>query len=52
MTVLHSDTALSPLGLDTYGSRSLSVGGVAIAMAADKVIDKAADRGSPVRGLA
>ena len=28
--VLHSDTAISPLGLDTYGSRSLAVGGVAI----------------------
>jgi len=41
VTVLHSDTALSPLGLDTYGSRSLSVGGVAISMAADKVIEKA-----------
>ncbi len=41
VTVLHSDTALSPLGMDTYGSRSLAVGGVAIAMAADKVIDKA-----------
>ncbi len=41
VTVLHSDTALSPLGLDTYGSRSLAVGGTAIAMAADKVIDKA-----------
>jgi carbon-monoxide dehydrogenase large subunit len=39
--VLHSDTALSPLGLDTYGSRSLPVGGVAIALACDKVIDKA-----------
>ena len=39
--VLHSDTAKSPLGLDTYGSRSLAVGGVAIAMAADKVIEKA-----------
>ncbi|MGA1346532.1 MAG: xanthine dehydrogenase family protein molybdopterin-binding subunit [Ilumatobacteraceae bacterium] len=39
--VLHSDTAIAPLGLDTYGSRSLSVGGVAIAMACDKVIDKA-----------
>ena len=25
--VLHSDTAISPLGLDTYGSRSLAVGG-------------------------
>ncbi len=39
--VLHSDTALSPLGMDTYGSRSLSVGGVAIEMAAQKVLDKA-----------
>ncbi|MDE0614092.1 MAG: molybdopterin-dependent oxidoreductase [bacterium] len=39
--VLHSDTAISPLGLDSYGSRSLSVGGTAVYMAADKVIDKA-----------
>jgi aerobic carbon-monoxide dehydrogenase large subunit len=39
--VLHSDTAISPLGLDTYGSRSLAVGGVAIDLACDKVIDKA-----------
>ncbi len=39
--VLHSDTAHSPLGMDTYGSRSLSVGGVAISMACDKVIAKA-----------
>jgi aerobic carbon-monoxide dehydrogenase large subunit len=39
--VLHSDTAISPLGLDTYGSRSLSVGGTAVYLAADKVVDKA-----------
>ena len=39
--VLHSDTAISPTGMDTYGSRSLAVGGTAIVMAADKVIDKA-----------
>jgi carbon-monoxide dehydrogenase large subunit len=39
--VLHSDTALSPLGLDTYGSRSLVVGGVAIDKALDKVLEKA-----------
>ncbi|MCF7552871.1 xanthine dehydrogenase family protein molybdopterin-binding subunit [Pseudonocardia sp. WMMC193] len=39
--VLHGDTASSPKGLDTYGSRSLVVGGIAITMAADKVIDKA-----------
>jgi aerobic carbon-monoxide dehydrogenase large subunit len=39
--VLHSDTAISPVGLDTYGSRSLAVGGIALAMACDRVIDKA-----------
>ena len=39
--VLHSDTAVAPLGMDTYGSRSLAVGGTAIAMATDKVIAKA-----------
>lgn len=39
--VLHSDTDLSPHGMDTYGSRSLPVGGVAVAMACDRLIDKA-----------
>jgi carbon-monoxide dehydrogenase large subunit len=39
--VLHSDTAISPHGLDTYGSRSLAVGGVAVAMATDEVVAKA-----------
>ena len=39
--VLHSDTAVSPMGMDTYGSRSLPVGGVAVAMATDEVIAKA-----------
>jgi carbon-monoxide dehydrogenase large subunit len=39
--LLHGDTASSPKGLDTYGSRSLAVGGVAIVKAADKVIEKA-----------
>ncbi|GAB3554434.1 carbon-monoxide dehydrogenase large subunit [Actinopolyspora lacussalsi] len=39
--VLHGDTQSSPRGLDTYGSRSLTVGGIAAVHAADKVIDKA-----------
>jgi carbon-monoxide dehydrogenase large subunit len=39
--VLHSDTAVSPLGMDTYGSRSLAVGGTAVLLATDKVIEKA-----------
>jgi aerobic carbon-monoxide dehydrogenase large subunit len=39
--VLHSDTAISPVGMDSYGSRSLPVGGVAVGMAADRVLDKA-----------
>ena len=39
--VLHGDTAVVPLGMDTYGSRSLAVGGVALYHAAEKIIDKA-----------
>jgi len=39
--ILHGDTAVSHKGLDTYGSRSLAVGGIAIVKAADKVIEKA-----------
>ena len=39
--VLHGDTQSSPRGLDTYGSRSLTVGGMAVLAAADKVIEKA-----------
>jgi carbon-monoxide dehydrogenase large subunit len=40
--VLHSDTAIAPLGLDTYGSRSLSVGGTAVYLATERVLAKAA----------
>ena len=39
--VLHGDTQISHKGLDTYGSRSLVVGGEALVLAADKVIEKA-----------
>jgi carbon-monoxide dehydrogenase large subunit len=39
--VLHGDTQVSPRGLDTYGSRSLAVGGMALVAACDKVVDKA-----------
>src|SRR5690606_34061074 len=39
--VLHGDTAISPKGMDTYGSRSLAVGGVALYSACEKVVDKA-----------
>lgn len=39
--VLHGDTQISHKGLDTYGSRSLVVGGEAVVRAADKVIEKA-----------
>ncbi|AKE92049.1 MULTISPECIES: xanthine dehydrogenase family protein molybdopterin-binding subunit [Rhodococcus] len=39
--VLHGDTQTSPKGLDTYGSRSLAVGGMAVVKAAEKVIAKA-----------
>jgi carbon-monoxide dehydrogenase large subunit len=39
--VLHGDTQVSPKGMDTYGSRSLAVGGMALAAACDKVVEKA-----------
>ncbi len=39
--VLHGDTQISPKGMDTYGSRSLAVGGMALVGACDKVIAKA-----------
>ena len=39
--ILHGDTQIAHKGLDTYGSRSLVVGGEALVRAADKVIEKA-----------
>lgn len=40
ISVLHGDTDNSPVGMGTYGSRSLAVGGSAILRAADKIIAK------------
>jgi aerobic carbon-monoxide dehydrogenase large subunit len=39
--VIHGDTASSQLGMDTYGSRSLAVGGIALYHASEKIIAKA-----------
>jgi carbon-monoxide dehydrogenase large subunit len=39
--VLHGDTAITPLGMDTYGSRSVAVGATAIHFAMEKVRAKA-----------
>jgi carbon-monoxide dehydrogenase large subunit len=38
--VIYGDTGRGPFGMDTYGSRTLAVGGEAIARAADRVADK------------
>jgi len=38
--ILHGDTKVSHQGLDTYGSRSLAVGGIAVYKAAERLIDK------------
>ena len=38
--VVHGDTGQVPFGMGTYGSRSLAVGGSAIYMAMEKIIDK------------
>ncbi|MFI6476632.1 xanthine dehydrogenase family protein molybdopterin-binding subunit [Nonomuraea sp. NPDC050663] len=41
VSVLHGDTAISHKGMDTYGSRSLVVGGMAVLQACQKVKEKA-----------
>ena len=41
IALVEGDTGSIPFGNGTWGSRSLSVGGIAIMKAADKVIDKA-----------
>ncbi|WP_101783651.1 xanthine dehydrogenase family protein molybdopterin-binding subunit [Nonomuraea indica] len=41
VTVLHGDTAIAHKGMDTYGSRSLVIGGVAVLQACEKVKAKA-----------
>ena len=49
--VIHGDTGRSPYGMDTYGSRSLAVGGMAILRAAEAVVEKArVIAGAPARG--
>lgn len=39
--VIHGDTNRIPMGWGTYGSRTTPVGGTAMAIASDRVIDKA-----------
>jgi len=39
--IVHGDTANTPMGMGTYGSRSLAVGGSAIVRATEKIIAKA-----------
>ncbi|MDX6748865.1 xanthine dehydrogenase family protein molybdopterin-binding subunit [Geminicoccaceae bacterium 1502E] len=38
--VIHGDTEKTPVGMGTYGSRSLAVGGEALAKACDKLVEK------------
>jgi carbon-monoxide dehydrogenase large subunit len=40
IVVLHGDTATAHFGRDTYGSRGTAVGGSAIVMSIDKIIEK------------
>jgi carbon-monoxide dehydrogenase large subunit len=39
--IVHGDTANTPMGMGTYGSRSLAVGGSAMVRATEKIINKA-----------
>ncbi len=38
--IVHGDTANTPMGMGTYGSRSIAVGGSAMVRAAEKIINK------------
>tara|TARA_R110002126_G_scaffold23617_2_gene82561 strand:- start:2180 stop:4561 length:2382 start_codon:yes stop_codon:yes gene_type:complete len=40
VTVIEGDTEAVPMGTGTFGSRSIAVGGSAIAVAADKIVEK------------
>ncbi len=39
--IVHGDTANTPMGMGTYGSRSLAVGGSALVRATNKIVNKA-----------
>jgi len=39
--IVHGDTGNAPMGMGTYGSRSLAVGGSAMVRATEKIINKA-----------
>ena len=39
--VVHGDTSNTPMGMGTYGSRSIAVGGSAMVRATEKIINKA-----------
>ncbi|MFY0635712.1 MAG: xanthine dehydrogenase family protein molybdopterin-binding subunit [Vannielia sp.] len=39
--IVHGDTSKTPMGMGTYGSRSLAVGGSAMVKATQKIINKA-----------
>ncbi|WP_299878347.1 xanthine dehydrogenase family protein molybdopterin-binding subunit [uncultured Sulfitobacter sp.] len=39
--IVHGDTANTPMGMGTYGSRSIAVGGPAMVRATEKIINKA-----------
>ena len=38
--IVHGDTSKTPMGMGTYGSRSIAVGGSAMVRAAEKIINK------------
>jgi carbon-monoxide dehydrogenase large subunit len=39
--IVHGDTARTPMGMGTYGSRSIAVGGAAMVRATEKIVRKA-----------
>src|SRR3546814_16067294 len=46
--IVHGDTGSVPMGMGTYGPRSLAVGGSAIAKACDKIIENSRKIAAPL----
>src|SRR5436305_6222647 len=51
ITVIHGDTAIVQYGIGTFGSRATAVGGTAVYMAVEKLIEKARQIAAHMMGV-
>ena len=51
VNIIHGDTANTPMGMGTYGSRSIAVGGSAMVRATEKIIAKGEENRGALDGI-